>query len=119
MRRPCAIALPGIPCGPLAASSPAVDRGIAQTTFDRIGEAIAAFESTAEVNPFSAKYDYVMAGNAEFTPEEKSWLRAVPEQKRRTATNATETEDRVRSRSSPTLQLPTWACPQTGEPPFL
>jgi cytochrome c peroxidase len=50
----------------------AVDRGIAQTTFDRIGEAIAAFESSPEVNPFSAKYDYVIAGNAEFTPEEKA-----------------------------------------------
>jgi cytochrome c peroxidase len=50
----------------------AVDRGIAQTTFDRIGEAIAAFESSPEVNPFSAKYDYVMAGKAEFTPEEKA-----------------------------------------------
>ena len=24
------------------------------------------------MNPFSAKYDYVMAGKAEFTPEEKA-----------------------------------------------
>ena len=48
-----------------------VDRGIAQSTFDQIAEAIAAFESSPEVNPFSAKYDYVMAGKAEFTPEEK------------------------------------------------
>jgi cytochrome c peroxidase len=50
----------------------AVDRGIAQTTFDRIGEAIAAFESSPEVNPFSSKYDYVMAGKAQFTPEEQA-----------------------------------------------
>ncbi len=49
-----------------------VDRGIAQTTFDRIGEAIAAFESSPDVNPFSAKYDYVMGGKAQFTPEEKA-----------------------------------------------
>lgn len=49
----------------------AVERGIAQTTFDRIGQAIAAFETSPEVNPFSSKYDYVMAGKAEFTPEEK------------------------------------------------
>ena len=49
-----------------------VDRGIAQTTFDQIAEAIAAFESSPEVNPFSAKYDYVMVGKAEFTPEEKA-----------------------------------------------
>jgi cytochrome c peroxidase len=49
-----------------------VDRGIAQTTFDRIGEAIAAFESSQEADPFSAKYDYVMAGKAQFTSEEKA-----------------------------------------------
>jgi cytochrome c peroxidase len=50
----------------------AVDRGIAQTTFDRIAEAIAAFEGSPEVNPFSSKYDYVIAGKAEFTPDEKA-----------------------------------------------
>ncbi len=57
---------------PLPLHLGAVDRGIAQSTFDRIAEAIAAFESSPEVNPFSAKYDYVMAGKAEFTPEEKA-----------------------------------------------
>jgi cytochrome c peroxidase len=57
---------------PLPLHLGAVDRGIAQTTFDRIAEAIAAFEGSPEVNPFSAKYDYVMAGKAEFTPEEKA-----------------------------------------------
>jgi|SRR6266545_1212393 len=50
----------------------AVDRGIAQSTFDQTAQAIAAFESSPEVNPFSAKYDYVSAGKAEFTPEEKA-----------------------------------------------
>ena len=49
-----------------------VDRGIAQTTFDRIAEAIATFEGSPEVAPFSSKYDYVMAGRAEFTPQEKA-----------------------------------------------
>jgi cytochrome c peroxidase len=48
-----------------------VDRGAAQTTFDRMAEAIAAFEGSPEVNPFSAKYDYVMAGKA-FTPDAKA-----------------------------------------------
>ncbi len=38
----------------------AVDRGTAQTTFDRIAA------------PFSSKYDYVIAGKVEFTPEEKA-----------------------------------------------
>jgi cytochrome c peroxidase len=65
---------PGPPpeADPLPLHLGAVDRGIAQTTFDRIAEAIAAFEGSAEVNPFSSKYDYVMAGKAEFTPEEKA-----------------------------------------------
>jgi cytochrome c peroxidase len=57
---------------PLPLHLRAIDRGIAQTTFDRIAEAIAAFESSPDVNPFSAKFDYVMAGKAEFTPEEKA-----------------------------------------------
>ena len=57
---------------PLPVHLDAVDRGIAQTTFDRIAEAIAAFETSPEVNPFSSKYDYVMAGKAVFTPEEKA-----------------------------------------------
>ena len=34
-----------------------VDSGTAQTTFDRIAEAIAAFEGSPEVSPFTAKYD--------------------------------------------------------------
>jgi cytochrome c peroxidase len=38
----------------------------------KIAEAIAAFESSPEVSPFSAKYDYVMAGKVEFTAEEKA-----------------------------------------------
>jgi cytochrome c peroxidase len=57
---------------PLPLHLGAVDRGIAQTSFDRIAEAIAAFEGSTEVNPFSSKYDYVMAGKAEFTPDEKA-----------------------------------------------
>ena len=57
---------------PLPLHLGAVDRGIAQTTFDRIAEAIAAFEGSPEVTPFSAKFDYVTAGKVEFTPEEKA-----------------------------------------------
>src|SRR5205807_4944627 len=44
----------------------------AQTTFDQIAQAIAAFEGSPEVNPFSSKFDYVMADKAEFTPNEKA-----------------------------------------------
>jgi cytochrome c peroxidase len=35
-------------------------------------EAIAAFEGSPEVNPFSSKFDYVLSGKAVFTPEEKA-----------------------------------------------
>jgi cytochrome c peroxidase len=50
----------------------AIDRGTAQSTFDRIGLSIAAFEGSPEVNAFSSKYDHVQAKKAEFTPEEKA-----------------------------------------------
>jgi cytochrome c peroxidase len=57
---------------PLPVHLGVVGRGIAQTTFDQIAQAIAAFEGSPEVNPFSSKYDYVNAGKAVFTPEEKA-----------------------------------------------
>jgi cytochrome c peroxidase len=49
-----------------------VDRGIAQATYDKIAEAIAAYEGSSEVNSFSSKYDYVMAGKAKFTADERA-----------------------------------------------
>jgi cytochrome c peroxidase len=39
-------------------------------TYERIGRAIAAYERSAEVNPFTSKYDYYLAGMAELTEEE-------------------------------------------------
>jgi cytochrome c peroxidase len=68
----CDRASPAHHTDPLPLHLEAVERGIAHSTFDQIAEAIAAFESSPDVNPFSAKYDYVMAGKAEFTPEEKA-----------------------------------------------
>jgi cytochrome c peroxidase len=64
--------------GPPPASDPlpvhlsTMDRGFSNRTFDQIAEAIATFESSSEVNQFSSKYDYVMAGKAQFTPDEKA-----------------------------------------------
>ena len=55
---------------PLPVHLTPVDRGIAQGTYDKIAEAIAAYEGSSEVNSFSSKYDYVMAGKAKFTPDE-------------------------------------------------
>ena len=50
----------------------AVERGSSNRTFDQIAEAIATYESSSEVNPFSSKYDAVMAGKASFTADEKA-----------------------------------------------
>jgi cytochrome c peroxidase len=63
--------------GPATASDPLpvhlspIDRGIAQATFDAIAQAIAAYEGSEEVNPFSSKFDLVMTDKAKFTPEEQ------------------------------------------------
>lgn len=39
--------------------------------YDNVADAIAAFEASSEVNPFSSKYDAVQAGLASFTAEEE------------------------------------------------
>ncbi len=41
------------------------------TAYDNIARAIAAFESSDEVSPFSSKFDDVMAGTASFTASEQ------------------------------------------------
>jgi len=43
--------------------------------YDRIADAIAAFENTRLMNRFSSKYDAYLAGKAELTPAEASGLR--------------------------------------------
>ncbi len=39
--------------------------------YERIGRAIAAFERSSEVNPFTSKFDYYLAGQADLTAEEE------------------------------------------------
>ncbi len=51
-----------------------------QGTYDRIARAIAAFERSAEVNPFTSKYDYFLAGKVELTAEEKLGLEVFENQ---------------------------------------
>ncbi len=63
---------PALDSDPMPVHLSPVDRGIAQATFDRIAQGIAAYEASIEVNAFSSKYDYVMAGKAQFTPDEKA-----------------------------------------------
>lgn len=43
-------------------------------TYERIGRAIAAYERSGEVNPFSSKYDYFLAGEATLTEQEAAGL---------------------------------------------
>jgi len=44
--------------------------GDVDLTYERIARSIAAYEKSAEVNPFSSKFDAYLAGNAELTPQE-------------------------------------------------
>ena len=39
--------------------------------YDRVGVSIAAYEASEEVNPYTSKFDYVMAGQATFTAQEQ------------------------------------------------
>jgi cytochrome c peroxidase len=42
----------------------------ANQAFDEFGQAIAAYEASPEVSPFTSKFDYYLAGKATLTPEE-------------------------------------------------
>jgi cytochrome c peroxidase len=63
--------------GPPPANDPApvhlsaTDRGRAATTFDQMAQSITGYEASHEVTAFSSKYDAVLAGKAQFTPQEK------------------------------------------------
>jgi cytochrome c peroxidase len=48
-----------------------LDRGRAGTTFDQMAQSIAGYEASAEVTPFTSKFDAVLAGKAQFTPQEQ------------------------------------------------
>jgi cytochrome c peroxidase len=68
----CSAPGPARPSDPLPVHLNPVDRGSSNRTYDQIAEAIATFESSNEVNPFSSKYDYVMAGKAQFNSDENA-----------------------------------------------
>jgi cytochrome c peroxidase len=63
--------------GPPSADDPtpvhlsAADRGRAAATFDQMAQSIAGYEASHEVTAFSSKYDAVLAGKAQFTPQEQ------------------------------------------------
>jgi cytochrome c peroxidase len=49
-----------------------IDRGRAHTTFDQMAQSIAGYEASAEVTPFTSKFDAVLAGKAQFTTQERA-----------------------------------------------
>jgi cytochrome c peroxidase len=49
-----------------------LDRGRAAATFDQMAHSIAGYEASAEVTPFTSKFDAVLAGKAQFTPQEQA-----------------------------------------------
>src|SRR6201997_1174457 len=49
-----------------------LDRGRAATTFDQMAQSIAGYEASAEVTPLTSKFDAVLAGKAQFTPQEQA-----------------------------------------------
>ena len=64
--------------GPPASTNPLpvhlneADRGRAGATFDQMAQSIASYEASAEVTPFTSKYDAVLTDKAQFTPQEKA-----------------------------------------------
>ena len=49
-------------------------RAVVDRTYDQIALSIAAFEASAEVNAYTSKFDYFLAGTVQLTPEEHHGL---------------------------------------------
>ena len=56
---------------PLPVHLSEIDRGRAMTTFDQMAQSIAGYEASAEVTPFTSKFDAVLAKTATFTAQEQ------------------------------------------------
>jgi cytochrome c peroxidase len=68
----CAQPGPPAPTDPLPVHLSQTDRGRAGATFDQMAQAIANYEVSAEVTTFTSKYDAVLAGKTQFTPQEQA-----------------------------------------------
>ncbi|MCU1326197.1 MAG: Cytochrome c peroxidase family protein [Bryobacterales bacterium] len=66
-------ATPGPPpaTDPLPVHLSATDRGTSNATYDHLVLAVASYEASAEVSPFSSKFDAFLAGNATLTSSEQ------------------------------------------------
>jgi cytochrome c peroxidase len=67
----CATPGPAPSDDPLPVHLSAADRQRADHVYDGFGLAVAAYEASPEVSPFTSKYDNVQAGTDKFTPEEE------------------------------------------------
>ena len=67
------IDLSGIPANEAASADLVPPSGVAEA-YDRMAHAIAEFEKTKIFSPFTAKYDFVMAGMTNFTEQERRGL---------------------------------------------
>ena len=61
VERVCSTAGPATASDPLPVHLSKVDRGQANSTYDQFGLAIAMYEASPEVSPFSSKFDYALA----------------------------------------------------------
>ena len=66
-------AMPGPPPtnDPFPVHLSAKDRGISNSTYDHLTLAVASYESSADVSPFSSKFDARLAGNATLSSSEQ------------------------------------------------
>src|SRR6266404_4300738 len=71
VERVCAKPAPAPSDDPLPVHLSPGDRGNSNRTYDEMGQAIAQYEASPEVSPFSSKYDYVQGGKVKFTPQEQ------------------------------------------------
>jgi cytochrome c peroxidase len=65
---------PGPPSAadPLPVHLSPIDRGRAGASFDQMAQSIASYEASAEVTRFTSKFDAVLVGKAQFTPQEQT-----------------------------------------------
>jgi cytochrome c peroxidase len=67
----CATPAPAPATDPFPVHLSATDRGTSNATFDHLTLAVASYESSPEVSPFSSKFDAWLAGNTTLTPSEQ------------------------------------------------
>ncbi|MDB6011596.1 MAG: Cytochrome c peroxidase family protein [Gammaproteobacteria bacterium] len=67
----CAMPAPAPANDPFPVHLSAKDRGTSNATFDHITLAVASYESSSEVSPFSSKFDASLAGNATLSANEQ------------------------------------------------